>query len=86
VELLLTPPPYLDRPSHIHIDVDFLDVTEVPNVTHPAPGGLSTATMAAFLETNADWITSVTVSAWIVGTKPPAACVHLLEHLIRSLG
>jgi arginase len=86
VELLLTPPSYLDRPSHIHIDVDFLNVTEVPNVTHPAPGGPSTANMAAFLETNADWITSVTVSAWIVGTKPPAACVHLLEHLIRSLG
>jgi hypothetical protein len=84
VELLATPPAHLDAPSHIHIDVDCLDVAEVPNVTHPAPGGLSTASMAAFFETNADWITSVTVSAWIVGTRPPVACVRLLEGLIGS--
>ena len=86
VKLLQSPPVRLDKPSHIHIDVDALDVTEVPNVTHPAPGGLSSSALASFVETNADWITSVSVSSWIVGTEPSAACVDMLRRVISSLG
>lgn len=86
VRVLDSLPPRLGKASHIHIDVDVLDVRAVPNVTHPVPGGFPTASMVRFVETNADWITSVTVSAWIVGTKPPAACVQLLDRIVRSLG
>lgn len=86
VELLSAPPSRIESRSHVHIDVDCLDIDEVPNVTHPSPGGFSTSVVSSFLETNAALITSVSVSAWRVDTRPPAVLVHLLQDFLCALG
>jgi arginase family enzyme len=83
VVLLDTPPLELNAPSHIHIDVDCFNTKEVPNVTHLESGGLSISVVDAFLQRNAGWITSMTVSAWKVETKPPEGCIQLLQNFVK---
>jgi arginase family enzyme len=83
VELLDTPPLELTTRSHVHIDVDCFTVAEVPNVTHPEPGGLSISVVDDFLQSNANWITSITVSAWRIETKPAESCVRLFQNFVK---
>lgn len=79
VEVIDRPPSRMPVPSHVHIDVDCFDLAEVPNVTHPEPGGLPVAEVARFLAENADLVTSVSVSAWRIETPPPRAVIQLLR-------
>ncbi len=83
VELLDAPPFEINSPCHIHIDVDCFDAEEVPNVTHLESGGLQISVVDDFLQRNAGWITSVTVSAWKVETKPPESCIRLLQNFVK---
>lgn len=83
VELLDVPPFEINTRSHIHIDVDCFNVTEVPNSTHPEPNGLSVSVVDDFLQKNANWITSITVSAWKIETKPPESCIRLLRNFVE---
>ena len=85
VQLLDEPPLVINAPCHVHIDVDCFNPEAVPNVTHPEPGGLSISLVDDFLQSNARWITSMTVSAWQVETKPPENCIVLLQNFMKHL-
>lgn len=80
VELLESPPLKIAPNSHVHIDVDCFNLEEVPNVEYPERGGLSVESVESFLRRNVDCITSLTMSAWSIETKPPESCVHLIKN------
>ena len=75
------------RPVYVHFDVDIIDASEVPAVTHPTPGGPSTAAvcaMAAALRQSHD-IVAVSVTTWRLDADPDQRTAHACQRVLDAL-
>ena len=75
------------RPVYVHFDVDIIDASDVPAVTHPTPGGPSTAAvcaMAAALRETHD-IVAVSMTAWTLAADADGRTAQSSQRVLDAL-
>lgn len=75
------------RPVYVHFDVDIIDATEVPAVTHPTPGGPSAAAvcaMAAALRRSHD-IVAVSMTMWRLAADVDRRTANSSRRVLNAL-